>query len=84
MEKIKFYDQASNEEVELFVIEQTKFQGDTYLIATEEEDGDSDAYIMKEVSDKENELFYEMVEDDEILNALSKIFEELLEDVDIL
>ena len=40
------------------------------------------AYIFREVSENENDSFYEMVEDEEKINALSKVFAELLDDVD--
>jgi hypothetical protein len=84
MEKISFYNEETNEDVEFYVVEETKFQGDTYILVTEEEDGDSDAYIMHEVREEENgNLFYEMVEDDALLDALGNIFSELLDDADV-
>ena len=49
-----------------------------------EEDGDSDAFILKDVSKQEEEdSVYEMVESEEELEYISKIFAEILEDVDI-
>ena len=39
-------------------------------------------HIFREVSENENDSFYEMVEDEEKINALSKVFAELLDDVD--
>lgn len=84
MEKIKFQDPDCNETVEFFVIEQTKINGVNYILVTEEEDGDCDAYIMKETSDEAAaEASYEMVEDDSELEYMSKIFASILEDVDI-
>ena len=84
MEKISFYNSETNEDVEFYVVCDTKFQGETYLLVTEEEDGDSDAYIMHEVREEDNgNLFYEMVEDDALLDALGNIFAELLDDADI-
>ena len=83
MEKITFFDQESGENLEVFVVEQTKLNGENYLLVTEDEDGDSTAYILREESGQENEdLFYEIVEDEALLSALSGIFEEMLEDVD--
>ena len=74
------------ENVEFTVIEEARLSGETYLLVTaDEKDEDEVAYVLREVkSEDKTEASYEMVEDDEILNALSKIFEELLEDVDIL
>ena len=51
-------------------------------MVTEEEEGDSDAFILKQVNGQEDELVYELVEDDNVLDGLAKIFAELLEDVD--
>lgn len=76
------------EELELYVLEQTKLNGLNYLLVADtldEEDDDVTVYIMKETVAKEGEelAFYEFVEEDGELEALGKIFEELLEDVDI-
>ncbi len=76
------------EELELYVLEQTKLNGLNYLLVADtldEEDDDVTVYIMKETAAKEGEEFasYEFVEEDGELEALGKIFEELLEDVDI-
>lgn len=76
------------EDLELYVLEQTKLNGLNYLLVADtldEEDDDVTVYIMKETAAKEGEEFasYEFVEEDGELEALGKIFEELLEDVDI-
>ncbi len=84
MEKISFYDVEFDEELEFFVVETTKFNGQDYLLVTEEEDDDSLAYIMHQVNvDETEELVYEMVEDDALIDALTDIFAELLSDADI-
>ncbi|MBQ1871395.1 MAG: DUF1292 domain-containing protein [Lachnospiraceae bacterium] len=84
MEKINFFNSETNEDVEFYVVCDTKFQGGTYLLVTEEEDGDSDAYILREVKEEnDGDLFYEMVDDDALLDALGNIFSELLDDVDV-
>ena len=53
------------------------------FLATEEEDGDCDAYILKEVETKDEESVYVLVEDDTELSAIGKVFAELLDDADI-
>ena len=51
---------------------------------TDAEDGDGEALILKDLSeDGEQEAVYEIVEDDDELEALSVIFGEMLEDVDL-
>ena len=48
------------------------------------DDEEAEAYILKDVSDSADpEAAYEFVEDDEELEGVSKIFAELLEDIDI-
>ena len=54
-----------------------------FLFVTEEEDGDSEAYILKEIADENDDVVYEMVEDDNELAALGKVFAELIDDADI-
>ena len=83
MDKITFYDTDSNEEVELFVIEQTTLKENKYLLVAEDDSNESDAYIFKEVSDDDNELTYVPVEEDDEYEALIKVFSELLEDTDL-
>ena len=81
MERIKFKDPQSTQTTEFYVLEQTMLNGVNYLLITEEEDGDSDAYILKEIGIDGEEITYEMVEEEDELDALIPIFEELLEDV---
>jgi uncharacterized protein YrzB (UPF0473 family) len=72
------------EEVEFFVIEETRIAGINYLLVSDSETEDGNAYILKDTSDSEDsDALYEMVEDDEELSYLSKIFNELLGDEDI-
>ncbi len=73
----------SNEKVEFVLLEQTKLNGLTYLLGYDEEDMET-AYILKDLSkDTDETSVYEFVEDEEELMAVSKIFEELLDDVSI-
>lgn len=84
MEKIKFTFDDAGEETEFFVLEQTKLGGVVYILVTDQEDGDAECLILKDKSKEEDEeSVYEVVEDDTELLAVSKVFEELLEDIDI-
>ena len=83
MEKIKFT-LDTQESVEFYVLEQTKLGGSQYILVTDTQEGDGEALILKEVSAQGlRESVYETVEDDTELSAVSQVFEELLEDVDI-
>ena len=82
MEKITFTGDGDN--IDFYIIEQTTLQGQTYLLVTEDEsDEDADAYILKEIGGDGDDVTYEIVEDDVTLDALGKLFSELLDDVDI-
>lgn len=84
MEKIIFVDPETNDEIEFFCVEQTQINNQTYLLVTEDEDGDSEAYILKELSSEGEEILYEMVEEENELDAIGKVFAELLdEDIDL-
>ena len=83
MDKIIFTDPENQEELELYLLEQICINGTTYLLAAEEEEEDSVAYILKEVQTEDEDVIYAMVEDDVELNAISKVFAEMLDDVDI-
>ena len=82
--KIEFCPVGEEKAVGFFVVEETRINGVSYLLVTETEDEEADAYILKDLSeDGEEEVSYVFVEDDDELEAVSKIFAELLEDVDI-
>lgn len=83
MEKITFIDPETKKEIEFFVVEETQINGTKYLFVTEEEDEDCDAYILKEMRADEEDIVYEMVEDDAELRAVGKVFAELIDDADI-
>ena len=84
MEKIKFAFGDGNGEDEFFVLEQTKINGATYILVTDSEEDDAECLILKETGvEEQTDKMYEMVEDDTELLAVSKVFEELLEDVSI-
>ena len=83
MEKIKFMSEEM-QEVDFFVLEQTKVNGVSYILVTDSEEDDAECLILKDTSKEESaDSVYEIVEDETELTALLKVFEELLEDVDI-
>ena len=84
MEKIKFAFGDGNGEDEFFVLEQTKINGATYILVTDSEEDDAECLILKETGvEEQTDKMHEIVEDDTELLAVSKVFEELLEDVSI-
>lgn len=83
-EKIKFLDE-DGEEIEFFVLEQTRVSGVNYLLVTDSmDDDDAVALIVKDISNEsDSEAVYDIVTDDEEMSALAKIFNELLEDTEL-
>jgi uncharacterized protein YrzB (UPF0473 family) len=68
-------------EIHLEVIEETKINGVNYLLVVDKEEEDS-AMILREEHSDEQEITYIPVEDDDELQAISKVFSELLEDIE--
>lgn len=73
------------EEIPFYIIEQNTLAGKDFLLVTDSDTQENEAqvYIMQEISDQDDQTIYEFVEDEAQLEALSKVFEELLDDVDI-
>ena len=84
MEKIKFMSEEMKTEVEFFVLEQTRINGVSYILVTDSEEGDAQCLILRDTSPADDtDSVYEIVDDDNELGVISKVFEELLKDVDI-
>ena len=61
-----------------------KVNGNTYILVTDSDEDEAECYILKDTSAAEDkDSVYEIVEDDVELSGVLKVFEELLEDVDI-
>ena len=73
------------EEIPFYIIEQTTLAGKDFLLVTDSytDEDEAEVYIMQEISDQDDQTVYEFVEDEAQLEALSKVFAELLDDVDI-
>ncbi|MBQ8815809.1 MAG: DUF1292 domain-containing protein [Lachnospiraceae bacterium] len=84
MEKIIFSPDGDSQ-VEFYVLEQTRLGGFNYILVTDVEDGDGEALILKDLSDEADaEAVYEIVTEDFELEAVASVFENLLEDVELL
>ena len=86
MEKITFKPDGEEVEVVFYVLEQTTIGGVNYILVTDaEEEEDGEAYILKAVSDTDgHEQVYSMVEDDAELAAVAGVFENMLDDIDLI
>ena len=84
MDKIVFVLEETNEEVEFYVLEETRLNGVDYILVTDSEDDDAECLILKDLSaDGDVEALFEIVDDDNELDAVMKVFEQLLDDVEI-
>ncbi len=82
-EKIVFESDEGREE--FFILEQTMLGGINYIAVTDDLDSDDGEFlILKEIPSEEDDLVsYEIVEDENELSSVIKIFDELIEDFDL-
>lgn len=83
MEKISF---AGNDgdTIDFYVIEKTTLGGVDYMLVTDSETEDGDAYVLKDLSDAgDAEGIYEIVDDETELEAVGQVFKSLLDDIDL-
>lgn len=75
----------SGEEVEFYVLEETRINNMDYLLVTDAaDDEEGECYILKDLSKQEEpQALYEFVEDDNEIDYLYKIFSELLDGADV-
>lgn len=82
-EKIRF--ETEDGPAEFYVLEETRVNGRNYLLVTDSEEDEAQAYILKDMSESsEAEAVYEIVEEEAELESVSRIFSELLEDVTLM
>ena len=84
MEKVTFQ-RNEKETVEYYILEQTRISGVNYLLVTDTKEGDGEAVILKEISEAEDEIGgYTDDLTEEEFEAVVPIFENLLEDIDLI
>ena len=84
MEKITFIPEEQEEAVDFYVLEETRIGGVNNILVTDSEEGDAECLILKDLSEAEEaEAVYAVVEDEEELDSVFRIFEQMLDDVDI-
>lgn len=72
------------EPVEFYVLEQTVIGGKNYILVTDSEEDDGQAWILRDNSEEnDTQALYEMIDDDKELEALGEIFRKLLDEDDI-
>lgn len=83
LEKIEFHVDGE-EPVDFYVLEQTRIGGVDYILVTDAEEGDGEALILKDMSgDGEEEGVFAIVSDDGELSAVAGVFQNMMDDIDI-
>ena len=79
------FENEDGEIVDFYVLEQTMLSGTNYILVTDSnEDEEGECLILKEtMMESDDVAIYEIVEDDKELASVSKIFSELLGDIDL-
>ncbi len=79
------FTQEDGQEIEYYVLAEAKVGQNFYLLCTEEEEGDAEAFVLRAMMDEEDEesVLYETVEDEKELEKAVEAFSEILDDVDI-
>lgn len=86
MERIAFKMDGEDVIVDFYVLEQTTIGGVNYILVTDaEEEEDGEAYILKASPEADgDEQVYSMVENEAELAAVAGVFENMLEDIDLI
>lgn len=86
METIKFIFDETGEEVNFSVIGSVEHNDEVYLMVVEEEELENDnmtAYILKAIEVEGEEVIYEIVDDEDELEAITEAFDEVLDNFEI-
>lgn len=75
------FEDLDGNEIKLEVLEQTTIAGQTYLLVSDDEE--DTVMLLKEVPEEGDYVSYDVVEDDDEIEVVLKIFNELLDDMDI-
>lgn len=83
-ETVIFVDEQTGEEIKFFVVDEVRINNINYILVTDSEEEEATAYILKEIStSEEGETILEMVSEDDELEYIGKVFEQVLDDVDL-
>lgn len=90
MEKIRL-EADDGQSLEFYVEEQARIGGCDYLLVSDSQEEEAQAYILKDVQSgmpaqyeqNDDVAQYEFVEDEGELEVVSKVFEQMLEDTDL-
>lgn len=83
--KIEFTLTDTGEKEEFYVIEQTRINNINYILVADSMEDEAQALILKETCTNTDmaDAVYSVVEDDYELDAISKVFAQMVDDLDI-
>jgi len=79
MNKIHFVDDVTGEEVNFVVLSAVQYKEDGYILVIEEEEFDepeATAYVLVATSSDGDDIIYEIVDDDDILDEVYPLLED--------
>lgn len=83
MERIDFYDDETGEKITFDILSAIQYKEDGYLLViesdTQEEEDEVLAYVLKATYLEGDDIIYEIVEDDEILEIVFPMLEKQIE-----
>ena len=84
-EKVSFTLTDTNETAEFYVVGQTKINDVNYILVADSMEDEAEAMILREnISEEDGEdAVYDVVDDDVELDAISRVFSEMLDDIDL-
>ncbi len=86
MDKIKFTFDETNEEVTFCILANTQYNDMAYVLVIDDQDVDSDdadVYILKATEVDDIDVYYDIVDDDDEINAVLPALEKQLSDIEI-
>lgn len=85
-ETVTMTDDETGEDIEFAIIDQLEYEGVRYILVVESEfidDEESEAVILKEIAGDEEELTYEVIEDDTEFDRIAELFSQNSDDYDV-
>ncbi|MCT4543620.1 MAG: DUF1292 domain-containing protein [Vallitalea sp.] len=86
METILFTFEETGEKVEFAILGSTEYNKETYLLVVDNEELELDnitAYVLKAISTENDDVIYEIVDEDDELIPVSEMLMEQLDEFDI-
>lgn len=83
--KIEFTLTDTGEKETFYIIEQTRINNMNYILVADSLEDEAEALILKETYDgsDQGDAVYDIVDDDDELDAISRVFAAMVDDMDI-